>query len=61
MKEETSRTTDDESASVYRFLVEYNSGDTIDFQGYHTTFLGGLENAFVAFFSEWLPKNSDDE
>ena len=61
MKEETSRTTDDESASIYRFLVEYNSGDTIDFHGYHTTFLGGLENAFVAFFSEWLPKNVDDE
>ena len=61
MKEETSRTTNDESASIYRFFVEYNSGDTIDFQGYHTTFLGGLENAFVAFFSEWLPKNVDDE
>ena len=61
LKEEYNRTSDDESASVYRFLVEYNSGDTIDFLGYHTTFLGGLENAFVAFFSEWLPKNGDDE
>lgn len=55
MKDESSRTTDDDSASVYRFFVSYNTGDTIDFQGYHTTFLGGLESAFVHFFDRWLP------
>ena len=55
MKEECSRTTDDDSASIYRFFVSYNTGDTIDFQGYHTTFLGGLESAFVNFFDRWLP------
>lgn len=55
LKEESSRTPTDDSASVYRFLVEYSTGDTIDFQSYHTTFLGGLENAFVYFFSKWLP------
>ncbi len=55
MKDENSRTTDDDSASAYRFFVSYNTGDTIDFQGYHTTFLGGLESAFVCFFDRWLP------
>ena len=55
LKDESSRTTDDDSASFYRFFVSYNTGDTIDFQGYHTTFLGGLESAFVCFFDRWLP------
>lgn len=56
MKEEYNRTSDDDSASVYRFVVEYNTGDRIDFQAYHTTFLGGLESAFVHFFTQWLPE-----
>ena len=55
MKEEFNRTISDDSASVYRFVVAYSTGDAIDFQGYHTTFLGGLESAFVHFFSNWLP------
>lgn len=55
MKDEYSRTTDDDSASIYHFRVDYNTGDTIDFYGYHTTFIGGLEGAFRYFFDKWLP------
>ena len=61
MKEEYNRSTDNDSASIYRFVVEYSTGDTIDFQAYHTTFLGGLENAFVSYFSKWLPKENEED
>ena len=59
MKDERSSTTSDEDASTYRFLVEYSTGDTIDFLGYHTTFLGGLESAFVYYFEKWLPTDDN--
>lgn len=55
LKDERSRSSDEEDASNYRFLVCYNTGDTIDFTGYYTTFEGGQMRAFTSFFSHWLP------
>ncbi len=55
LKEEYSRTTNDDSASIYRFFICYNTGDTIDFTGYYTTFVGGQTTPFLSFFGHWLP------
>ncbi len=55
LKDEHSRTTDDDSASLYRFFICYNTGDTIDFTGYYTTFVGGQTVPFLSFFDNWLP------
>lgn len=61
MKDESSRTTSDDSVSIYHFTVVYNTGDTIDFQGYHTTFVGGLEGAFQYFFEKRMPQSGNDK
>ena len=55
LKDEYNRTTDDDSASLYRFFICYNTGDTIDFIGYYTTFVGGQVEPFLGFFDRWLP------
>ena len=55
LKDERNRTTDDDSASVYRFFIGYNTGDTIDFTGYYTTFVSGQTAPFLSFFGHWLP------
>ena len=55
LKEEYDRTTDDASASMYRFFISYNTGDTIDFRGYYTTFVSGQTAPFLSFFDHWLP------
>ena len=55
LKDEYNRTTDDDSASVYRFFICYNAGDTIDFTGYYTTFVSGQTAPFLGFFDRWLP------
>lgn len=55
LKEEYNRTTEDDSASVYRFFICYNTGDTIDFTGYYTTFVSGQTAPFLSFFGHWLP------
>ena len=59
LKDEYNRTTDDDSASVYRFFICYNTGDTIDFTGYYTTFVGGQTIPFLSFFDHWLPVRGD--
>ena len=59
LKDERGSTTDDDSASVYRYLICYNTGDTIDFPGYYTTFLSGKGSAFQSFFNRWLPVRGD--
>lgn len=55
LKDEYNRTTDDDSASAYRFFICYNTGDTIDFIGYYTTFVSGQTAPFLGFFDRWLP------
>ena len=55
LKEEYNHTTDDDSASAYRFFICYNTGDTIDFTNYYTTFVGGQLAPFISFFDRWLP------
>ena len=55
LKDEYSRATDDDSASVYRFFICYSTGDTIDFTGYYTTFVSGQTAPFLGFFDHWLP------
>lgn len=55
LKDEYNRTTNDDSASAYRFFICYNTGDTIDFTGYYTTFVGGQTAPFLNFFDHWLP------
>lgn len=55
LKDEYNRTTNDDSASVYRFFICYNTGDTIDFIGYYTTFVSGQTAPFLGFFDRWLP------
>ena len=55
LKDEHGRSSNEEDASNYRFLICYNTGDTIDFTGYYTTFEGGQTSAFTSFFSHWLP------
>lgn len=59
LKDERNRTTDDDSASVYRFFIGYNTGDTIDFTGYYTTFVSGQTAPFLSFFGHWLPVRGD--
>ena len=59
LKDEYNRTTDDDSASVYRFFICYNTGDTIDFTGYYTTFVSGQTAPFLGFFDRWLPLRGD--
>ena len=55
LKEEYNHTTDDDSASAYRFFICYNTGDTINFTNYYTTFVGGQLAPFISFFNRWLP------
>lgn len=55
LKDESSHSSSEEDATNYRFTVRYNNGDSIDFTGYHTTFVGGMENAFQNYFEQWLP------
>ena len=55
LKDEYNHTTDDDSASRYSFFICYNTGDTIDFIGYYTTFAGGQIAPFLDFFDHWLP------
>ena len=55
LKDERSHSSDEDDVSNYRFLVCYNTGDTIDFTGYYTTFEGGQTSAFTSFFNHWLP------
>lgn len=55
LKDEYDRTTDDDSASVYRFFISYNTGDTINFTNYYTTFVSGQTAPFLSFFNRWLP------
>ena len=59
LKDEYNLTTDDDSASVYRFFICYNTGDTIDFTHYYTTFVGGQTTPFLSFFDHWLPVRGD--
>ena len=59
LKDEYNRTTNDDSASVYRFFICYNTGDTIDFIGYYTTFVSGQTAPFLGFFDRWLPLRSN--
>lgn len=59
LKDEYNRTTDDDSASRYRFFICYNTGDTIDFTGYYTTFVSGQTAPFLGFFDRWLPLRGD--
>ena len=59
LKDEYNRTTDDDSASVYRFFISYNMGDTIDFTDYYTTFVSGQTAPFLSFFDHWLPLRGD--
>lgn len=59
LKDEYNRTTDDDSASVYRFFICYNTGDTIDFTDYYTTFVSGQTAPFLGFFDRWLPLRGD--
>ena len=55
LKEAYNHTTNDDSASVYRFFIGYNTGDTIDFTGYYATFVSGQTAPFLSFFDRWLP------
>ena len=55
LKDESSRSSNEEEASNYRFLVCYNTGDTIDFTGYYNAFEGGQTSAFTSLFDHWLP------
>lgn len=59
LKDEYNRTTNDDSASVYRFFICYNTGDTIDFTDYYTTFVSGQTAPFLGFFDRWLPLRGD--
>lgn len=59
LKEAYDRTTDDDSTSVYRFFICYNTGDTIDFTNYYTTFVSGQTAPFLSFFDHWLPVRGD--
>lgn len=59
LKDEYNRTTDDDSASLYRFFICYNTGDTIDFTDYYTTFVSGQTAPFLGFFDRWLPLRGD--
>ena len=59
LKDEYDRTTDDDSASVYRFFISYNTGDTINFTNYYTTFVSGQTSPFLSFFNRWLPVRGD--
>ena len=59
LKDGYNHTTDDDSASVYRFFIAYNTGDTIDFTGYYTTFVSGQTSPFLSFFGHWLPVRGD--
>ena len=56
LKDNISRTTDDDSVTNYSYLVNYSNGDTIDIKGYYTTFVSGTGAAFQYFFERWLPK-----
>lgn len=56
LKDNSSRTTDDDSVTNYSYLVNYSNGDTIDIKGYYTTFVSGTGEAFQYFFERWLPK-----
>ena len=56
LKDDSNRTTDDDSVTNYHYLVYYNNGDTIDIKGYYTTFLSGTGEAFEGFFERWLPE-----
>lgn len=55
LKDEYNHTTDDDNASGYSFFICYNTGDTIDFLGYYTTFVSGQVEPFLGFFDRWLP------
>lgn len=55
LKDEYNHITEDDSASGYSFFICYNTGDTIDFLGYYTTFAGGQIEPFLSFFDRWLP------
>ena len=59
LKEAYSHTTDNDSASFYSFFICYNTGDTIDFRDYYTTFVGGQTAPFLSFFDHWLPVRGD--
>lgn len=59
LKDNISRTTDDESVTNYSYLVNYSNGDTIDIKGYYTTFVSGTGEAFQYFFERWLPKKEE--
>ena len=59
LKDESSSSSNDEEASNYRFLIGYNTGDTIDFTGYYTTFEDGRSSVFTSFFSHWLPNRGN--
>ena len=59
LKEAYSSTSDDDSASVYRFFIDYNTGNPIDFTSYYTTFVSGQTAPFLSFFNRWLPLRDD--
>jgi hypothetical protein len=56
LKDDISRTTDEDNVTNYSYLVNYSNGDTIDIKGYYTTFISGTGEAFEGFFERWLPK-----
>lgn len=55
LKKEYSRSSENEEDTNYHYLVCYNTGDTIDFTGYYSTYESGLLAAFLGFFDNWLP------
>ena len=55
LKKEYNRSSDNEEDTNYHFLVNYSTGDTIDFTGYYSTYESGLLAAFFGFFDHWLP------
>lgn len=55
LKREYNSSSDNEEDTNYHFLVNYSTGDTIDFTGYYSTYESGLLAAFLGFFDNWLP------